>query len=68
MKRYSRARAALLVAAINLRTLEPLELLRYLRLPAIHFVMRRKSTRRAAARACSERCHPEKRSWTAPVR
>jgi hypothetical protein len=52
----SRTRATLLAAAMNIGTVEPLDLFRYLRVPAIHFVLRKAAERRAGRR-CSERTH-----------
>jgi len=54
----SRTRAALFTLAMNLRTIEGLDLLRYLRVPAIHLVVRR-DARRNAARWCRD-CTPRR--------
>ncbi len=56
--RKSEARAAVLAAAISLGRIEPLGALRYLRIPAVVFVLRRQSLRRGARR-CRE-YHPRR--------
>ena len=50
--------AFLLSAALNLRALEPLSLLRYLRLPAIHYVVKRALP---SSRVCRDRDHRRRR-------
>ena len=58
--RLSRTRAALLTAAMNVVTIEPLDLLRYLRVPAIHYVLRRQKEPRRG-RICNDATHRPRR-------
>ncbi|HVR43247.1 MAG TPA: hypothetical protein VMS56_07335 [Thermoanaerobaculia bacterium] len=48
----SRFRAALLATAMNLGTAAPLDPFRFLRVPAIHFILRRKIVRWCASGSC----------------
>ncbi|HXI11224.1 MAG TPA: hypothetical protein VNM92_01070 [Thermoanaerobaculia bacterium] len=54
-----RARAAVLAMAMNVGTVQPLDLLRLLRVPAIHFVLKRIHNR--SARVCRDRAHQRSR-------
>jgi hypothetical protein len=56
-RKNSGARAALLAAAMNFTPVEPLDFLRFLRVPAIHFVLRH----RHRARTCREKTHRPRR-------
>ena len=56
--------AFLLTAALNLRALEPLYVLRYLRLPAIHYVVRRALP---SARACRDATHRRRSRVRSPM-
>ena len=67
VKRSMNARAALLAASLSFRTIEPLDLLRYLRLPAIHHIIRRESDRRDAARHCKGACRAPRHGWRRSV-
>ncbi|HUO84109.1 MAG TPA: hypothetical protein VM534_03255 [Thermoanaerobaculia bacterium] len=53
----SRARAAVLTVAMNLVTVGPRGLFRYLQVPGIHFILRREIRRRCSSGACHRRRH-----------